>query len=152
MIRIERDPAWWTAIASHPAVIDTLHGLPPEDIGAVATRPDVIPFALEHGGFLVAPLDALGFARDLHAMFTPAGWGREAGSAFYWTLEALFFMGAQVINAYEVEGNPRSRPLRRCGFECAGEWRDTPFHRLRLWVLTHRAWRASPGRIILCPP
>ena len=133
-------------MASHPAVIDTLHGLDPQEIGAVAARADVIPFAADHGGFLVAPLDALGFARDMHVLFTPEGWGREASFAFVEALDALFFMGAQVVNVYEVEGNPKSRPPRTSGFIRAGDWRDTPFNRLRLWVLTRFAWEASVAR------
>jgi len=152
MIRIERDRAWWTAVAAHPAVIDTLHGMPPEDIGDVAARPDVLPFATANGGFLVAPLDALGFARDMHAMYRPEGWGREAAFAFAEVLEALFWGGCQVVNVYEVETNVKSRPPRTSGFIQAGDWRGTPFGRLRLWTLTQRNWFASLARRRLCRP
>ncbi|MBA3811524.1 MAG: hypothetical protein H0X27_07765 [Caulobacteraceae bacterium] len=151
MIRLERDPAWWTAVAAHPAVAPMLGGLAsPEAIGALAGRADILPLAAEHGGFLFVRADALGFTCELHTLFTPEGWGREALTAGVQALGALWTCGYQLVTTFEAKGNPRSRPPRTFGFSQAGDWRETPFGVLRLWTLAKAAWEASPARRLKC--
>ncbi|MGI8839951.1 MAG: hypothetical protein ACR2F8_04070 [Caulobacteraceae bacterium] len=151
MIRLERDPAFWRDIASHPAVAGAVMGLDPDAVAAAAQRPSQLPLASDNGGFLFGQMDALGLVRELHTLYRPAGWGREvagaAKEAFEWV-----FSAAQVVVTHELENNPHSRPPRSFGFTPAGEWQATVIGPLRAWVLTRAAWEASPahGRMLKC--
>ena len=151
MIRVERDPAFWTAIASHPEVAPALLGLPPAKVGALARRPEMLPLASEHGGFLFTRLDAMGFVCELHTLFRPEGWGREALFAGIESLGVVWALGYQTIVTFESRANARSRPPRTFGFRKAGDWRSTPVGELRMWTLTQSAWNASPARRLRCP-
>jgi hypothetical protein len=142
-IRVERDPVFWTAIAAHPAVALQLRGADPAAIGALARRREFLPLAAEHGGFLVQRRDDLGFAWELHTLFTPEGWGREVVVAGIEALNLLFGSNACLISTFEVKDNARSRPWRGFGFAEAGGWARTPFGDLRLWILTRSAWAES---------
>jgi hypothetical protein len=144
-IRVERDPAFWTAIAAHPAVALQLRGMDPASVGALAVRRDFIPLAAEHGGFLLQRRDeAFGFAWELHTLFTPEGWGRAAVVAGVEALGLMFGGQACLISTLEVKSNPRSRPWKGFGFVPAGEdWTETEFGELRLWLLTKSAWLDS---------
>ena len=150
MIRIERDPAFWTRIAAHPEVAPLLMGLPAETVGALATRRDMLPIAGIHGGFMFGRLDALGFVCELHTLFTPEGWGREAMVAGVQALGVVWALGYQAILTFETSTNPKSRPPRTFGFVQAAEWRVTPLGELRLWTLTRSGWDASPIRRLKC--
>jgi len=143
MIRIERDPLFWTAVAAHPSVAPMLHGADPALIGALATRRVFLPIAAEHGGFLLQRRDDLGFAWELHTLFTPEGWGREAAVAGIEALGLMFGSNACLISTFEVKANPRSRPWKAFGFAPAGDWAPTPVGELRLWILTKAAWAES---------
>ena len=145
MIRIERDPAFWTAVATHPALGEGLLGLDPAEVGGIVRRPHVLPLAAEHGGFIFARLDPMGFVCELHTLFTPEGWGREALAAGIAAINAVWLVGFQLITTFEVRDNPRSRPPRSFGFTLAGDWRDGPYGALRLWSLGREAWTQSPG-------
>ncbi|HEV7159023.1 MAG TPA: hypothetical protein VGN38_11760 [Caulobacteraceae bacterium] len=148
MIRIERDPAFWSGIAGHPAVRERLFGIAPERIGAFAVGPGVIPLAAEHGGYLFARRDELGLHCELHSLFTPEGWGREVVRAGLLALGFVFGeAGFTLITTLEVAGNPRSKPPARVGFIPCGDFFERPLGSFRLWALTKAAWQASP----LCP-
>jgi len=144
MIRIERDPAWWADVASHPGISASLMGIAPQVIGALASREDVLPLAAQHGGFMFRRTDALGLTMELHSLFTPEGWGREVHDA---GREALtwIFQGCHILTTYELEANSRSRPPKAFGFVQAGDWRETAAGTARAWVLTRLAWEASPA-------
>ncbi len=146
-VRVERDPVWWTAIASHPALAGALHGVSAETIGQIAAMPSMLPLAAEHGGFMFGAMDGFGFVRELHTLFTPEGWGREAITAGVEALEILFGGPCQAVVTYEVAENHRSRPPKRFGFVVAGEFAETSFGSLRLWMLTRLAWEAAPVRV-----
>lgn len=143
MIRIERDPAFWTAIAEHPSVTPMLRGAAPAAIGALARRRDFLPLAAEHGGFLLQRRDELGFAWELHTLFTPEGWGREAVLAGVEGLALMFGSTCRLIWTLEVKANPRSRPWKGLGFVQAGDWAETPLGELRPWILTKSSWAES---------
>lgn len=143
MIRVERDPAFWTAVAAHPDLAGLLGGLDPERVGRLATRPEFLPLAAGHGGFLLQRRDELGFTWELHTLFTPGGRGREAVLAGVEALDLLFGSHACLISTCEVRANPRSRPWKGFGFQAAGGWAETPVGALRLWILTKAAWAES---------
>jgi len=143
-LRIERDPAFWTAVAAHPAVREGLRGVAAEAIGRLALDERIIPLAAVHGGFLIQRLDALGFVGELHTLFTPEGWGREAHDAGMRMVDAVFACGLRVIVTFETE-HKQSRPPRTSGFVPAGAWRDSPVGQLRQWVLSEAAWKTSPA-------
>lgn len=145
MIRLERDAAFWTDVAAHPALAQALGSLNPAMVGQIAARPDALPLAADHGGYIFLRSDALGFVAELHTLFTPEGWGREALMAGIEAITAVWICGFQVINTLEVEGNRRSQPPRSFGFAAAGDWRETAFGRLKLWTLSRAAWEASPA-------
>ena len=151
MIRVERDPGFWERVASHPAVATTLQGMDPVAAGRIASRPDVLPLASDHGGFLFVRVDLAGFVCELHTLFTPEGWGREALVSGMESINAVWIAGYQAVTTFEAQANPRSRPPRTFGFIRAGDWRATPIGPLRLWILSRQAWEASPAqRRALC--
>ena len=143
MIRIERDPLFWAGVAAHPSVTPMLQGVDPARIGALVARREFLPIAAEHGGFLLHRRDDLGFAWELHTLFTPEGWGREAVVAGIEALSLMFGSNASLISTFEVKANPRSRPWKAFGFAPAGDWASTPVGELRLWILTKAAWAES---------
>jgi hypothetical protein len=143
VIREQRDPAFWREIASHPDLAGALMEISPEQVQTIAARPDVLPLASDNGGYFFGRLDGLGLVLELHSLFRPAGWGREAAATGKEALMSVF-RTAQVITTYEVHGNPRSRPPRSYGFVRAGDWQTTRAGTLRLWVLTRAAWESSP--------
>ena len=146
MIRLERDPAFWATIASHPALAHVLGALTPTVIGQLASRADVLPLAADHGGFFFVRLDSIGLVAELHTLFTPAGWGREALQAGIEAINAVWICGFQLITTMEIAANPRSRPPRSFGFIAAGDdWRPTPIGPAKLWTLSRAGWAASPG-------
>ncbi|MDB5483466.1 MAG: hypothetical protein JWO83_4519 [Caulobacteraceae bacterium] len=120
-----------------------LQGVEPALIGALAARREFMPIAAEHGGFLLQRRDDLGFAWELHTLFTPEGWGREAIVAGIEALGLMFGSNAGLISTFEVKTNPRSRPWKGFGFAPAGDWTPTPVGELRLWILTKSTWGES---------
>jgi hypothetical protein len=145
VIRIERDPAWWTRIAADPAVAGALMGLAPELVGAFAQRAEVLPLASIHGGFLLSRLDPLGMVCELHTLFTPEGWGREVVVSGIEAIGAVWTCGFQSIVTLEMQANPRSRPARTFGFVRCGDWKTTPWGEARLWMVTREGWNSSPA-------
>jgi hypothetical protein len=149
-LRIERDGAFWAGVAAHLAVAPSI-GTSPVEVAACAQQPFVLPLAAEHGGFLFRHLDGAGFVHELHTLFTPEGWGREAMNGAHEAAALLFDrMGAAVLVTHEQEGLTRSRPPRSQGWAVAGDWREAVnmIARVRMWVLTREAWigSASYGR------
>lgn len=146
MIRIERDPAFWRAVAEHPEVASRLGAaMTPEALTGFVGRDDVLPLASRHGGFLFVRQGPLGFTAELHTLFKPEGWGREALEAAVEAFNAVWLCGFQEITTFEHEANRRSRPPLSFGFKRAGDWRGTPWGSMRLWTLTLEAWRTSPA-------
>lgn len=142
MIRVERDPAFWVDVLSDPSLAHMRGDLEPAAIIPALER--AIPLAAEHGGFLFFPADSFGHAFELHTLFKPAGWGREAFSAAREAFDYIFERGDLVIT-HETP-HPQSRPPKTFRFEPCGEFRDGPHGSYRLWLLTKDAWRASPAR------
>lgn len=137
-IREENSPAFWQAILDHPAVAHVKHG---HDVRAEAVigRPEVSAFASAHGGYVCIRLDVLARVYEIHALYRPEGWGREACVALKLMLNAL---DADVILATETR-DPMSRPPLSFGFRPASEFRPSLIGATRTWVLTRDAWRAS---------
>ncbi len=145
MIRVERDPGFWTAVAAHPDVRPHMHGLDPEAVGRLVALDSVIPLAAQHGGFIFTKTDPMAFICELHTLFTPEGWGREAMVSGTEALALLWTSGLKMVTTFETSDNAKSRPPKTFGFLLAGDWRDTMFGALRMWVLTQNAWSASPA-------
>lgn len=148
MIREDRNPTFWTAVYEHPAVKPHV-GLGQEvDFASLVQHPGVTPIRAEHGGFLFVRLDGLGRVHELHTLFTPEGWGREALLALKAALVVMFDRGTDLVTTSEVGGNPRSQPPRSFRFAPAGDFYDAPEvgAQLRTWILTRPAWEGSPAR------
>lgn len=149
MIREERNPLFWAAVANHPAVKPSvvLSGEIP-DMTRMIGDPLVWPVASEHGGFLFFQRDALGRVFELHTMFTPEGWGREVAGAAKQAFSGLFLRGAELVFTVEVATNARSRPPLSHGWRVAGLFAPSTelAADVRTWVLTRTAWDASPAR------
>lgn len=143
MIRIERDRVWWQRIACHPEVYDAIGGAAGVSslLWAVG-QPGVMPIADDHGGYVFAEIRP--GVLELHSLFTPEGWGREAMRAGNHALGFVFSRGAGCVITYEIEGNPRSRPPKRAGFASQGAWVEGALGQMRMWILTADAWGASP--------
>lgn len=149
MIREERDPGFWQRVAEHPEVAPHVflgHG--PIDLAGIVAHPSIMPLASEHGGFIFCRLDSLGRVWELHTLYTPEGWGREVLGALKAATERMFQAGAQAITTFSVEGWWRSRPPKSFGYVEAGDYAAVPHlgAALSTWVLTKRAWDASPAR------
>ena len=151
MIRLERDPEFWIDIASHPAINGALMGMTPDQVAMAAQRPEITPLASGNGGYFFGAMDTLGLTVELHSLFRPAGWGREA-SATAKAAFCLIFRTAQIIITHQVADNVLSQPPRSFGFTAAGEFQTTAIGALRPWVLTRAAWEMSPAfrRMTLC--
>lgn len=147
MIAEQRDPAFWRAVAAHPAVEPHVSLGRSFDIGEVVVHPGVTPIASEHGGYLFLRLDELGRIFEWHALFTPEGWGREALLTAKEALERMFALGAVMVTMVEVEGNWRSSPPLSFGWKPLGGFEpDGRGNSFKSWFLTVDAWRASPAR------
>ena len=155
MIREQRDPAFWAAIANHPQVKPTvvISGEVP-DMTQMVLDPKVWPLASEHGGFLFFQRDGLGRIFELHTLYSPEGWGREVAQAAKEAATAVFLRGAEVLFTIEVATNARSRPPLSHGWRPAGRFAFATelAAEVRTWVLTQEAWEASPARRrLFCP-
>jgi hypothetical protein len=141
-----KDPEFWREIACHPEVAPYLD-MGRADIGSIALLPGVIPMATEHGGFLVCPLDASKCVWELHALYTPDGWGREVHRAGFEMMLFLFGRGAHVVIVTEIEHNWRSKPPRSFGYTPCGEFVFSPVlgRRVRTWSLSSLDWLSSPA-------
>jgi hypothetical protein len=118
-----------------------------EAVAATIANPQVMPLASASGGYLFGMRDPVGCVWDLHAMYRPEGWGREANRALKDSLRLVFGGRGQVVTAYEVEGWWRSRPPKSFGFKRSADFTVIPEIGLALstWVLTKAAWQASPA-------
>lgn len=145
MIREERDPAFWSWVASDPAVLEGSMLQHSDGLETIVTNPIVTPLASEHGGFILVRLDGLGRTWELHTLFRREGWGRGVVTAAHEALSLFWSDGAQVLVTYEVEGNWRSRPPKSHGWKPAGQFAPTPFGSVKSWVLTRLAWEGSPA-------
>lgn len=150
MIREERDPAFWNAVACHPDVRPLIGpGVVMPDLTPVILDPHVLPMAAEHGGFIFFQRDRLGMVYELHTMFTPEAWGtREVPTAAHEAFGGLFLLGAALVFTLEVATNRRSRPPLSHGWRTACPFAFAPelAADVRTWVLTREAWDASPAR------
>jgi hypothetical protein len=148
MVREQRDPAFWQGVAQHADVAPHVFlGRDPIDIGPRIADPRVLPLASENGGYPFVMLDQVGCVWDLHAIYRPEGWGREAHGALKQALRLMFAGRAQVITAYEVQGWWRSRPPKSFGFKRAADYTAAPEvgAAFSVWILTKAAWEASPA-------
>lgn len=143
-IRENRDPAFWLDVFTHPQVKHGLHGheLSLEHMGSVLSDPKIRPFASEHGGWLFVGLDPLGRTYDLHAAFTPQGWGREAHATLQHGLEAT----QGDVYLATLTRHRQSRVPLSFGFRPASDYRPSMLGDVRTWVLTRNAWLDSAAR------
>lgn len=103
----------------------------------------------EHGGFIFLQSDSFGRAYELHTLFTPEGWGREAFSAAREAFDFIFAR-ADLVITHETD-HPQSRPPKTFRFVRLGERQITPHGAMRLWMLSREAWLNSPARSRQCP-
>lgn len=146
-MNLNRDPAFWTDVATHPQVAPAIH-LGVNDIPSVeafVAHEAVFPVSYEGGGFIFAQLDGLGLQFELHTLFKPEQWGKPVARAARDAFPRLFGMGAQIVTTYEQEDNWRSRPPKSHGWKVCGDFVSANMPtRVRMWYLTSEAWYASP--------
>ncbi len=146
-LRVERDPAWWTAVATHPVVMPMIGGVFTVDqIAALVSQPKILPLASEHGGFWFVAIDSFMRVRELHSLFTPEGWGREVHRAAKEAFEQVFTEGCDLVVTHQIRDNSRSAPPKSFGFRPLGEFAPSMLGDVKTWQLTHEAWLDSPGR------
>lgn len=143
---INRDPEFWRGVADHPQVKDALVGLGVDVFASLAESEWVRPYASDNGGYVFLQQDGIGRIWEVHAVFTPAGRGREAVEC---AMAALDSFDWQVITTSELRGG--FSPPVSFGFRAAGDFEPSPFGPLRTWFLTRRAWETSPARRRKCP-
>lgn len=139
IVQVNRSEAFWRPIIDHPDIrrhLDLGTGI--DWLPAILENPNVLPIATDHGGYFFHALTH--GLWDLHAAFTPDGWGKTANRALK---ASLGLLGPwQIVTASEVGGNWRSRPPKSFGFRPAGPFEGWS----RTWFLTRTAWEASPAR------
>jgi hypothetical protein len=144
MVREERDPVFWQAVADHPQVRHITQGIA-VDMGAVVEQPTVLPLASEHGGFLFFQRDLIGATYEMHTLYTPEGWGREVHDALIAALAEMFGKHhAALIFTFETE-HKQSRAPKTFGFERAIRPTPTAIGDMTLSHLTAERWEASPA-------
>jgi len=141
-----RDPRFWREVINHPDVLPWVARGQVLNIEALLQHPGVTPLASDHGGYWFIQTDALGCVFELHTMFTPQGWGREALETAREAFRQMFASGANLIVTTETADNARSRPPLSFGFREAGPYRNSPLGDQRTWFLTRDAWEQSPAR------
>lgn len=144
MIREERNAAFWERIASHPACAVSLMGIEPQHFAAEAVVEPLLPLASEHGGFVFVPRDAYSRVVELHTLYTPEGWGREAALAGKLALQVVFERFDLVIT-FERTDDWRTRPPKSFGFRPCGEPFEFGGVQWRTWSVSREAWRLSPA-------
>lgn len=142
MIREDKDPAFWTSVAAHPALAHLLRGQSPDLILGLVERG--VALRAENGGLIFVLIDCGGRIAEMHTLFTPAGWGREAFIAMAEAVEFMFER-CDLVVTHQTD-HPQSAPPRTFNFQPAAELQDTAHGPIRLWTLTKPAWRASPAR------
>lgn len=144
MVREERDPVFWQAVADHPQVRHITQGHP-IDMGSIVAQAAVIPLASQHGGFIFTQRDPFGTVFELHTMFTPEGWRREAHDAAVAAFVEMFGeRNAALIFTYETD-HPQSRTPRSFGFERGAAIIRTSIGDVTPCWLTSKAWFGSPA-------
>lgn len=145
MITEDRSLSFWRPVFEHPAVNPHVALGHDVDLDGILSSSLVTALRADHGGFLFVQLDGAARLFELHTMFTPEGWGREALFSAKEAFAEMFRRGAQIVTTFEVEGNQRSQPPRSFGFVQAGEFSEVAALgvRMRSWVLTCLAWNAS---------
>jgi hypothetical protein len=146
MLHLERDPAFWARIVSHPQVAHVMHGQPQDGLAALLDRENVIPLANEFGGYILIPIDVHARVLELHALITPEGWGKNAVKGAAFAAECVFEW-ADLVIAYRVLEWPRFRPWRSFGFEPAGEMFQAHGLHYQTWMLPKMTWQSSPARM-----
>jgi hypothetical protein len=152
-IAINRDVGFWLAVLQHPAVArNTVVSGREADLAIMLADPKMHPLASEHGGMFLFQRDPFGRVFELHTAFVPEGWGREALFTGLAVAERMFLRGAELIFTVEVANNPKSRPPLSFGWQVAGPFAFASelAAEARTWVLTHKAWSASPARSRMC--
>jgi len=144
MIREERNPAFWERIASHPACKASLMGIDPKHFAKEAVGEHLLPLASEHGGFVFVPRDAYSRVVELHTLYTPEGWGREAAAAGKQALLVVFDRYDLVITYQRVD-DWRTRPPKSFGFRACGEAFEKDGILWRTWSLSKEQWTQSPA-------
>lgn len=151
MIREERDPDFWLDVARHPAVAPLLGPISPDQMALLVTSPLSRPLAAKHGGYVFIQRDEAGRVLELHSLFTPEGWGREASAAGKAALAVVFGAGAHLIFTMALAANDLSRPPTSYGFRPIGDFEESPRGSARTWFLTRDAWFGSAaGRRASC--
>lgn len=140
MLILNRDPGFWREIVDHPQVVKVKHGLP-LDVGELVKHQRVTPLATENGGFIFVELDGVGAVWELHALYRPEGWGREAHQGLKGAIERV---KPDILTAPESD-DKQSRPPLSFGFRPSGTWRESPIGPVRTWLLTRKMWLASPA-------
>lgn len=142
----QRDPAFWRAVVSHPAVEGALLGHNPDFLDGLIANPAVLPLASKHGGLVFVGRDAFGKVYELHSMFTPEGWGREVSACAKQAFERIFDAGADLVFTHEQVGQWRTRPPKSFGFVTMGEPFEHELGCFRLWGLSALNWQKSVAR------
>lgn len=149
---INRDVAFWDAVASHPDVAPHVFmGQGVQSLAPLIENPANRPYASANGGVLFTAHDPLGFTVEMHTLYRPEGWGREVALNGRQFIQDVF-ASVSLILTHEQEGHWRSRPPKTHGWQVCGDFQACGFSkRLRLWALTKEAWLASPtGRKMQC--
>jgi hypothetical protein len=144
----ERDPAFWRAVAAHPAVGPMiLQGQSLDVIDAIVAHPDVLPLASNNGGLMFTARDQFGKVKELHTLYRPEGWGREVAVAAKHAFERVFSGGADLVFTQENLASWRTRPPKSFGFKPLGEAFVSELGTFRTWGLLAADWLASPARV-----
>lgn len=141
MIRDERDPTFWDAIANHPSVRPHVGGEGPLSLSEVIGRDDILPLATDHGGFIFACIFPARW--ELHTMVLPEGRGRATLTAFAEAKRRVFTStdAVEIITKAADTNRPAQFMARRAGFRVTFRRADVEHYTLGLddWIASDDA-------------
>lgn len=152
LITDKRPAKFWNEIESDPGIATATLGNA-MSLAELAAHPSVSTFTGPNGGYLAIDLiPPQGRFVEIHSIFRPAGWGREALQIARETCQILFERGVVLITTFQPESEWRSKPPASFGFRPISEF--VPIagfsKNARTFILTKDMWLSSPASKRIC--
>lgn len=149
MIREDRDPTFWNAVANHPEVLPQMGGTSALDLTRLLANPLNVPLACDHGGFIFIKHEIGRY--ELHTLIAPEGRGAAVLPAFSEAAEWLFTRtdATEIVTKTAATNRAAAIMARRAGlrplFVRKAAWIDGSD--LTFYTLTLDEWTQAAPRL-----